>query len=82
LRTLVAQLLEEIPGIEIYSDSWHMSGDLNKAIGAYMYTMLTSDHALEGEIEPSDVTSTEWRTWKAHQIGYRTAWNLMYMEGI
>jgi len=47
-----------------------------------MYTMLTSDYALEGEVEPADETSAEWRTWMAHRIGYRTAWNLMYLEGI
>jgi hypothetical protein len=80
LRTLIAQMLEEIPGVDIYSDNWHLSSDVNKAIGAYMYTILTSDCALAGNTIPSD--PIQWRTWMAHKIGYETAWNLMYMEGI
>ncbi|MFT5822891.1 MAG: hypothetical protein ACI8ZM_004148 [Crocinitomix sp.] len=81
LRTIISQMIEEIPGVDIYpfGDPWHLSDDVNKAIGSYMYTMLTSDCACEGEEEPSD--STEWRTWMAHKIGYITAWNVMYMEG-
>ena len=80
LRTLIAQMLEEIPGVEIYSDGWHLSSDVNKAIGTYMYTMLTSDCALAGELAPSD--SAEWRTWMAHKIGYETAWHVMHLEGL
>jgi len=82
LRTLIAQMLEEIPGIDIYSDNWHLSGDVNKAIGTYMYTMLTSECAFECAIEPLDHNSAGWRTWMAHKIGQKTAWNLMYMEEI
>jgi hypothetical protein len=80
LRTLIAQMLEEIPGVDIYSDNWHLSSDVNKAIGAYMYTILTSDCALAGNTIPSD--PIQWRTWMAHKIGYETAWNVMYMKGI
>ncbi len=47
-----------------------------------MYTLLTGDCALEGEPEPSDPTSSEWRSWMAHKVGYTTAWDLMYMEGV
>ncbi len=82
LRTLIAQMMEDIPGVDVFSDNWHLSSEVNTAIGAYMHTMLTSDCALENEIEPLDSTSTEWRTWMAHKIGHETAWNLMYMEGI
>ncbi len=80
LRTLIAQMLEEIPGVEIYSDNWHLSGDVNKAIATYMYTILTSDCALEGDLMPLD--SVGWRTWMAHKIGYETAWNVMHMNAI
>jgi hypothetical protein len=82
IRTIAAQLIEEVTGIEIYSDTWHISTDLNKAIAAFMYTLLTSDCAFENEIEPIDNTSPEWRTWMSHKIGYTTAWTLMYMEGL
>ena len=59
-----------------------MSLDFNMALGSYMYTLLTGDCALEGEPEPSDPTSSEWRSWMAHKVGYTTAWDLMYMEGV
>ena len=80
LRTIIAQMLEEIQGIEIYSDNWHLSNDVNIALGTYMFTVLSGDCALEGDTIPSD--STEWRTWMAHKIGYETAWNVMHLEGI
>ena len=82
LRTLIAQLLENIPDIEIYSDDWHLGEDVNIAIGAYMYTMLTNDCALAKQTEPTDTTSPEWRTWMSHKIGYTTAWTLMHMDGV
>lgn len=81
IRTIISQMIEEIPGVDIYppGDDWHLSSDVNKAIAAYMYTILTGDCALDGQPEPID--STQWRTWMAHKIGYLTAWNVMYMEG-
>jgi hypothetical protein len=81
LRTIISQMIDEIPGVDIYppNDNWHMSPDVNKAIATYMYTILTGECALEGLLEPSD--SIEWRTWMAHKIGYLTAWNVMSMEG-
>ena len=82
VRTLVAQLVEKIPGIDLYSDNWHMSEDLNKAIGSFMYTMLTSDCAFQCVTEPLDNNSSDWRTWMSHKIGHETAWDLMYMEEI
>ena len=81
LRTIISQMIEEIPGVDIFppNDNWHLSNDVNKAIATYMYTILTGECALEGQPEPVD--STEWRTWMAHKIGYTTAWTMMYMEG-
>jgi len=81
LRTIIAQMLEEIPGVLIYpiGDPWHLSGDVNKAIGSYIYTILTSDCTLPGDTVCSD--SIQWRTWMAHKIGQETAWNLMYLQG-
>ena len=80
LRTLIAQMLEEIPGVKIYpvGDSWHLSSDVNKAIGTYMYTILTEDCSCD--TMPSD--PTQWRTWMAHKIGQRTAWNVMSMNEV
>ncbi|MBK7344153.1 MAG: T9SS type A sorting domain-containing protein [Saprospiraceae bacterium] len=52
---------------------------LNKAIAAYMYTLLNRT-CVVGD-EPADPGSAEWRTWVCHKIGYETAWTLMYLEG-
>lgn len=79
VRTLFAQMKEVSPSISAYRDSWHMHRDLDKAIGAYMYTLLTGNCALGDE--PADQDSDSWRTWMAHKIGFETAWTLMYMEG-
>jgi hypothetical protein len=79
LRTLFAQMHEASPGISAYGDGWHMSGDLDKAIGAYMFTLLTGHCALDAE--PEDSESAEWRTWFAHKTGYETAWTVMHMRG-
>lgn len=80
IRTLFAQMKDVSPSISAYRDAWHMSYDLDKAVGAYMYTMLTGKCVLGDE--PATVDSDEWRTWSAQKIGYETAWNVMHLEGI
>ena len=85
LRTLISQMIEDIPGVDIFRtfpvlDPWHLSNDVNKAIAAYIYTMLTGDCALEESLPPVD--SVEWRTMMSHRIGYTTAWNVMHIQGI
>ncbi|MFT5583010.1 MAG: hypothetical protein ACI9VR_000587 [Cognaticolwellia sp.] len=79
IRTLFAQMREANPEQSAYRDSWHMHRDLDKAIGAYMYTLMTGTCVLAEE--PGDTTSSEWNTWKAHKIGCDTAWTLMTLEG-
>ncbi|MFT6001120.1 MAG: hypothetical protein ACI81P_003588 [Neolewinella sp.] len=79
IRTLFAQMREVTPTQSAYRDSWHMHRDLDKAIGGYMYTLLTGNCAVG--VEPTDQNSAEWRTWMAHKIGYETAWTLMYLDG-
>lgn len=82
LRSIISQMLEEIPGVYIYppGDPWHLSTDVNKAIATYMYTMLTGDCALDGALPPAD--SVAWRTMMSHKIGYTTAWNVMHIQAI
>lgn len=79
IRTLYAQMKELYPAQSAYSDSWHMNKDLDKAIGAYIYTTLTGHLALGDE--PSDSTSDEWRSWMASKLGYETAWTLSTLKG-
>ena len=78
IRTLFAQLREAIPEQSAFRDAWHMHRDLDKASGAFMYTLLTGQ-CVVGE-EPTDRDSGAWRTWTAHRIGYETAWTLMHLE--
>lgn len=78
IRALFAQMHELNPSQSAYRDSWHMHRDLDKAIGAYMYSLLTGECAL-GE-EPADTASAEWSTWAAHRIGCDTAWTFMHLE--
>lgn len=79
IRTLYAQMQEAVPDQSAYSDGWHMNKDLDKATGAYMYTLLTGHCALDAE--PTDRTSPEWRSWLAHKTGYETAWTLTHLAG-
>jgi len=78
IRTLYAQMKESSPNQSAYRDAWHMHRNLDKSIGAYIYTILTNKCALG--IEPSDSATSEWKTWKAHKVGCDTAWTLMYLE--
>lgn len=79
IRTLFAQLRDGIPTQSAYSDGWHMDHDLDKASGAYLYTLLTG-HCAVGT-EPEDSSSEEWRSWLAHKTGYETAWTVMHLSG-
>ena len=80
LRSIISQMLEEIPGVNIYpiGDPWHLSSDVNIAIASYMYTILTGDCALYGTPLPTD--SITWRTYMSYKVGYTTAWNVMHMQ--
>lgn len=78
IRTLFSQLKEMNIATSVYRDNWHMSRDLDKASAGFMYTMLTGSCDLGAE--PADKTSSDWKSWAAHKVGYETAWNLMYLE--
>jgi hypothetical protein len=78
VRTLLVQIQETIADQSGYSDGWHMNGDLDRATGAFMYTLLTGHCALDAE--PDDKESNAWRSWVAHKAGYETAWNLMHLR--
>lgn len=80
IRTLYAQMQDAIPGQSAYRDSWHMHRNLDKAVAAYMYTLLNGTCVLAEE--PEDQSSDEWATWMSHKIGHETAWNLMYLEAV
>jgi serine/threonine protein kinase len=74
IRTLYALMKNAIPGQSGYSDGWHMNKDLDKATGAFMYTLLTGD--FPSYDEPADSSSSDWKSWKSTEIGHQTAWTL------
>jgi hypothetical protein len=72
--------MQEInPAQSGYSDRVHIATELDKAIGAYMYTLLTGHCAIDAE--PVNKSSSVWRDWIGHKVGYETAWMLMHMRG-
>ncbi|WP_339627333.1 hypothetical protein [uncultured Maribacter sp.] len=79
IRLLYAQMKGLNIADSAYRDSWHISRDLDRASGAYIYTLLTGTCALG--TEPTDTSSEAWRSWSAHKLGYETAWTLMTLEG-
>ena len=79
VRTLFAQIKEIIPAQSGYRDGTHMHRNLDKAIAAYIYTLLTGDCALAKE--PIDQNSLEWSIWLSTKVGYETAYTLMYLDG-
>ena len=79
IRLLSAQLKEAIEGYSAYGDSWHMNSDLDKASAAFMYTLLTGECVLDDE--PTDKSSSDWKSWKAREIGHQTAYTLSTLKG-
>lgn len=77
IRTLYARMHEVMPEQSAYRDSWHMHRDLDKASGAFLYTLLTGHCALDSEPEDPDA----WRSWASHRIGYETAWAMTHLSG-
>ncbi len=64
----------EIPG---YADSWHLSNELNAAVGAYMYTLLSGRCPVDAE--PASQTTSQWRQWYCRKLGYETAWQMAHL---
>lgn len=79
IRALYAQMKGLNIADSAYRDSWHMSRDLDRASGAYIYTLLTGKCALG--VEPTDSSSEAWSSWRAHKLGYETAWTLRSLKG-
>jgi hypothetical protein len=65
------------PTIPGYGDDWHLSTDLNQAVGAYMYTLLSGRCPVEEE--PPVVNSTDWNRWFCRKVGYETAWQMAHL---
>ena len=80
IRTLYALIKAAMPDQSAYSDNWHMNKDLDRASGAFIYTLLTGDFPQYDE--PADSNSAEWISWKATSIGHQTAWTLASFKSV
>lgn len=78
VRTITAQLLDKDPTKQIYGDAWHLSGSVNRAVGSYMFSLLTGKCGLEAGVESSPSAETYHVEMK---VGYETAWTIMHLKG-
>ncbi|MBT3201224.1 MAG: hypothetical protein HN350_15090 [Phycisphaerales bacterium] len=59
-------------------DKWHMSRNLNEAIGTYMYTLLSGQCPVPAK--PSAKTPDAVLRWSAQKIGYQTAVRMAHLQ--
>ena len=77
VRLLWAKMQHFQPTILAHRDGWHLSDELDRAVGAYMYTSLSGRCPIDDE--PADTTSTQWKQWWCRKIGYETAWQMAHL---
>ncbi len=65
------------PGMPSHRDGWHLSGELDRAVGAFMFTLSTGRCPIDDE--PAVVDSIDWRRWYCRKVGYETAWQMSHM---
>ena len=78
VRSITAELLKVDPTETIYSDSWHISHGVNRAVGSYMFTLLTGKCGLQDSTETGPNAET-FHT--GMRVGYNTAWTVMHLKG-
>ena len=77
VRLMWAKINHFRPEILAYRDSWHLSRELDRAVGAYMFTLLTGRCPVEAE--PAEQSSTAWQQWFTRKLGYETAWQMAHL---
>jgi hypothetical protein len=70
VRLLLCKLMAADPSIKPLRDRWHMSRELDTAIGCYMVTILTGKNPV-GDEPTKD--SKDWKAWLSRKVGYETA---------
>lgn len=77
IRLLWSKMNHANLGLSSHRDGWHLSYELDRAVGAYMFTTLTGRCPVEAE--PADNTSVEWKRWWCRKLGYETAWQMAHL---
>ena len=78
VRLLWSKMEHANLGLTSHRDSWHLSRELDHAVGAYLLTVLTGRCPIEAE--PADNTSTAWKQWWCRKLGYETAWRMAHLS--
>jgi hypothetical protein len=77
VRLLWAKMNHANLGFEQYRplpDMWHLSLEIDQAVGAYMFTSMSGRCPIE--TEPEDQSSVDWKHWWCRKMGYETAWRM------
>lgn len=77
MRLLWSKLYHYYSTIPAYDDLWHLSTQVNRAAGGFLFT-LNSGRCPIGD-EPAPQGSTAWQQWLGLKIGYETAWQMSHM---
>ena len=77
MRLLWSKLYHYDPTAPAYQDLWHLSSQLNRAAGGFLFT-LNSGRCPIGD-EPTPQGSAAWQQWLGLKIGYETAWQMSHM---
>ena len=78
VRSITAQLIETDPTATIYNDPWHLSPKVNRAVGSYMFTLLTGKCGLQDSTETGPLAETYHTSMR---VGYNMAWTAMHLKG-
>lgn len=81
IRTIYAEMVDLKPDYIGHSDGWHLSSTTNRAISAYMYTLLTSRCAFDPEPSQTLNGGADWLKWMSKKVGHETAWTLTTLKG-
>ncbi|MHC4253595.1 MAG: hypothetical protein ACYS9X_31130, partial [Planctomycetota bacterium] len=77
IRLMWAKMHEADPEMKPLGDKWHMSGHLDHASGAFIYTLLSGRCPIGSEPQRNDRKA--WRNWLGQRVGYETAWRMSHL---
>lgn len=77
VRLLWSKMSHYRPEMRSHRDGWHLSNELDRAVGAYMFTLTTGRCPIDDE--PADQDSSAWKNWFGRKIGYETAWQMSHV---
>lgn len=77
VRLIWANMHHADLGFSSHRDTWHLSNELDRGVGSFMYTLLSGRCPVG--YEPSPVGSIDWNYWFCRKIGYELAWRMSHL---